>query len=318
MLAPAATRPVLAAAEAPIEGVHGDFSEITASGVDRTNPQVAPSPFEEWKEAGYSNVAPKDWKHWEGVDDEHLKHFPVQLDPKDVADRGLFWNVFTNYKTAIPAAIMIGFPLIGQGHIHMDWHVEAAAIFWTVLYGVSAATSSGMYNAISSDSEAKRADVVAAESLYTKAIHSTMLAHERAVALPHVMEELNTALAGLHEQEARAATMHVKLEHRQKMVDMLDYLVATQGRDEEGTDLVITSAIDATESKLATDKAFAQAVLPATSPRMPSPRSSPPSWPPLRPTRRSTPTPTRRQPPPSSPTSSPSASGTTPTWSPTP
>lgn len=257
----AATRPVLAAAEAPAQGVHGEFSEFTESGIDRTNAQVAPSPFEEWKEAGYSNVAPKDWKHWEGIEDEHLKHFPVQLDPKDVADRGLFWNVFTNYKTAFPAIIMIGFPLIGQGHMHMDWHIEAAAIFWTVLYGVSAATSSGMYNAISSGSEAKRTEVLAAEAEYTKAIHSTMLAHERAVALPRVMDELNKALATLHEQEARAATMQVKLEHRHKMVEMLDYLIATQGREEEGADLVITSAVDATEAKLATDSKFAQKVL---------------------------------------------------------
>ncbi|KAA0145974.1 hypothetical protein FNF29_07170 [Cafeteria roenbergensis] len=255
-----AAAPAAAATEAP-KGAHGEFSEFSPSGIDRTNPLHAPSPFESWKEAGYSNIAAADWKHWEGVEDEHLKHFAVNVDPADVEDRGAFWNLFSNYKTAIPAAIVIGFPLIGQGHIHMDWHVEAAAIFWTTIYGISAAAKDGMYSAISSDSEAKKRDIKASEAAFEAALRSSMLAHERAIALPSVMDKLNDAVAALHEREAAAATIKVKVDHREKMVAMLDYLVTTNAAAEEGSDLVVTATLDAVEAKLASDKAFASAVL---------------------------------------------------------
>lgn len=233
--------------------------------VNKTTPRVAPSPFETWKETGYENVAAADWKHWEGIEDEHLKHFQVELDPKDVeaAQRGAFWNLFTDFKTAVPAILVIGFPLVGQGHIIMDWHVEAAAIFWTVAFGLSAVAKDGLFNAMSAGPEARRSEVLEAEAGYTKAIRDTMLAHERTVALPGVMAELNSALAHLHQQEAKAATVQVKLEHHNKMVAMLDYLVATQASQaaDSGSDLVVRAAVDATEDKLATDKAFASKVL---------------------------------------------------------
>jgi len=260
---PAAVRPRLAeaaAVEAP-KGAHGEFSDFSPAGVERSNPLHAPSPFEEWKEDGYSNVAGKDWTHWEGIADEHLKHFAVKLDPADVEDRGLFWNIFTNYKTAIPAAIIVGFPLIGQGHIHMDWHVEAAAIFWTVIYGISSVAKDGMYSAISSGPEAKKAEVRGAEAGYEEALRSTMEAHEKALALPAVFDELNAAVARLHEIEAKATTVRVKRDHRAKMVAMLDYMVQVANRSDEGVDLVISSTLDAVEGKLASDSAFAQAVL---------------------------------------------------------
>jgi hypothetical protein len=63
-------------------GKYGEFSDMTDLGIDRANPLVAPAPFEEWKESGHSNVAAKDWKAWEDIDDEHLKHFQVKLNPK--------------------------------------------------------------------------------------------------------------------------------------------------------------------------------------------------------------------------------------------
>ena len=88
-----------------------------------------------------------------------------------------------------------------------------------------------------------------------------MEAHEKALALPAVFDELNRGVAQLHELEAKATTVRVKRDHRAKMVAMLDYMVQAANRSDEGVDLVITSSVEAVEDKLAADKAFAQAVL---------------------------------------------------------
>jgi hypothetical protein len=173
----------------------------------------------------------------------------------------MFWNLFTDYKTALPAILVIGFPLIGQGHVHMDWHVEAAGIFWTVAYALSAVAGSTVYEAISSSPLARMAEVRASEAKYENALESALQVHKRAMVLPAVVDQLNVALADLHKAEAVAATQSVKISHRNKMVSMLDYLVSSQQQTGDATDTVITSTVSAVEAKLNTDKALAQKIL---------------------------------------------------------
>ncbi len=77
--------------------------------VDKTNPLYAPDNFEPWRNAGYTNLAPRGWHEWSDLPAPY-KYYDVKVDPKDVENHGFLWNVFTNWRTALPVATLLALP----------------------------------------------------------------------------------------------------------------------------------------------------------------------------------------------------------------
>jgi hypothetical protein len=80
-----------------------------APAIDKTNPLYAPDNFEPWRNAGYTNLAPRGWKEWEDLPAPY-KYYDVKVDPKDVENEGLLWKTFTNWKTALPITALLALP----------------------------------------------------------------------------------------------------------------------------------------------------------------------------------------------------------------
>ena len=89
----------------------GDFSDVTDFGIDRSNPEYAPFMGNHtWKEAAYPNMADHSWKGWEDLPAPY-KYYEVKVNPADVENKGFFWDLMTNWKTAIPFTIGVSIPV---------------------------------------------------------------------------------------------------------------------------------------------------------------------------------------------------------------
>lgn len=86
--------------------------------VDPSEPEIAPS-FEiskEYKNEYYKKrgfkVADKDWKGWEDLPEGPFKYLGVKVDPAHVEKSGLIWQFFSDWKTAVPASILLSMPYV--------------------------------------------------------------------------------------------------------------------------------------------------------------------------------------------------------------
>lgn len=105
-------------------------AHISPAGIDRENPQYAPSYRREWKHYGYTNVAEADWKEWSDLPAPY-KYYHVKVDPADVeaAEQSTLWKLFTNWTTAIPLSVGLAIPLFAYD--------VSAMLRWARLCGCS-------------------------------------------------------------------------------------------------------------------------------------------------------------------------------------
>ncbi len=251
----------MCAAAAAGDGAKSALADPANHGIDRSNPQYAPSPYQEWTHAGYRNVAPSDWKGWEDLPKEY-KLLPVKLDPKDVEGGSFVWSLLSNVRIAVPLGIAMAIPLFVNNIVVLDSHVELAAVFWTSMFLAQKYAGGAIKGMFLSESEATKSELLKAESDYLAALGKNIESHERLVGLPSAVRTLNAADRALRTREAAAATLRVKQRERDHMVAMLTFLtqVGSSEVEDEGASVVRT-AVRTASARLLQDSAAQQAMI---------------------------------------------------------
>lgn len=65
-----------------------------------------------YKNRGYT-VAPKEWKEWSDMPESAgiFRYLGVKVDPEHVLKHGPIWSFFSDYRTALPTAVLLSLPL---------------------------------------------------------------------------------------------------------------------------------------------------------------------------------------------------------------
>jgi len=252
--APAAAASASAAAAAP-----------SATAVDPSNPTIAPTgnPSAGWKDDYYRQrgftLAPKDWTHWEGLP-APFKYFPVKVDPKHVTDTGILYRIMSDWKTAVPAALLVAMPLYSSGKFPaFDERMELAMIVITA--GVLMFKEVGpMFTAMQKTAiEAKNKALYAEEKAFNDEIAHAIEVMQAGLAIPETVKTVNAAERALRGLEAAAATRKAAAARRDAVQHALEYLVqlkASAGAESEGS--ALRAARAAVESALEKDAAVQQ------------------------------------------------------------
>ncbi|CAE7405001.1 unnamed protein product, partial [Symbiodinium sp. KB8] len=137
----ALSRPAAAAARrslhmsAAMSSDSDKIQDLSPLGIDRNAPLFAPSYRREWKHTGFGGATgtivnadnPAEWKEWEDLPAPY-KYYHVKLDPADVEKTGFIYGILNDWRTALPMALAVGFPVFAYDVVFMDYHVELAGI----------------------------------------------------------------------------------------------------------------------------------------------------------------------------------------------
>lgn len=120
----ALSRPAAAAARrslhmsAAMSSDSDKIQDLSPLGIDRNAPLFAPSYRREWKHTGFGGATgtivnadnPAEWKEWEDLPAPY-KYYHVKLDPADVEKTGFIYGILNDWRTALPMALAVGFPV---------------------------------------------------------------------------------------------------------------------------------------------------------------------------------------------------------------
>jgi len=232
-----------------------------APAIDKTNPLYAPDNFEPWRNAGYTNLAPKGWNEWSDLPAPY-KYFEVKVDPKDVETEGLVWKTFTNWKTAIPVTALLALPAFVFDVVVVDERFELMLIFWSTMAMFQANFGGAVKKTLTDQIEQIKNELYGAEKKYNTALENCLDAHKKGQYLVDHVKTINAADRAIKAVEAAAKTRALKIEQRNKYVEMLDYLVAvTESKSTGALQEVVSRSRSTVETKLTADAALQQKLI---------------------------------------------------------
>lgn len=82
--------------------------------IDKENPLYVADAWDDWNNVGYTNLTPKEHRYWDDLPAPY-KYYDVRVDPADVENPGMIWQIFTNWKTALPATGLLALPMFVYG-----------------------------------------------------------------------------------------------------------------------------------------------------------------------------------------------------------
>jgi len=242
----------------------GPHSDMTDYGIDRSNPENAPSTFTKWHEYGTTGrIAADGWKEWSDLPAPY-KYYQVKVNPKDVEAPNFFLDLLGNYKTAVPLSLVVAFPFLLNGTIVMDEHFELGAIFFTVVYMLSGAVGDGVRDAVLAPGLQARDQLLAKEKAYREALGAALKAHQAVQNLPEAALEFNQGVRALRHEQAAADTRRARAAVRGRYVDMLEFMVtsAKASGEDDGAALVTNAAVaDVTEQLVSGKGSLSKVVL---------------------------------------------------------
>jgi len=234
--------------------------------VDPSNPEIAPS-YAPWKvfkneyyeKRGYT-VASKDWKEWSDLPEGPFKYLGVKVDPDHVTNHGPVWSFFSDWKTAIPAAVCLSLPLWMFNILPpLDERSELGLI--TICAGWVALKQAGpMFRSWKRTRVAAKVKALLAhEKELNDEIATSIDSFAAGASVVDYIKIVNGADRSLRGLEAAAATKRVLAAQRDALVHQLDYLVTLQSSGAADADAkVLRSARSLVESQLEKDASLQQ------------------------------------------------------------
>jgi len=255
----AATRPLRQAADKATPAAGG----VAAPGPD--NFQIAPTiiPWKAYKNEFYEKrgytVAPKDWKEWSDLP-APFKYLGVRVNPEHVTAHGPVWKFFSDWKTAIPASVLLTLPLWMFNWLPpVDERFELAMIV-TAAGWVMIGAAGPMFRAWKRTRVATKVKaLLAAESDLNTTIATATTAFAAGAAVPQYIRMVNSGERAARALEAAAATRKLRLAQRDALAEQLSYLVAVSSAGAaESEAAVVKAARSAVEATLTRDASVQQ------------------------------------------------------------
>ena len=199
-------------------------ADASALNIDKTNPLYAPDAWDDWMNTGYKNLASKDHREWKDLPFPY-KYYDVKVDPADVESKGLLWNIFTDWRTALPATGLLALPMYVYDVFVLDERVMLALITWFTFALLRTQVGPSLGAGLKQTALDEAKELYDVESAYRSALTKTATAHKNVLDLVKDLKAKHAADRALKELEARAASREVQVEQTLKMKAMLDYLV---------------------------------------------------------------------------------------------
>ena len=199
-------------------------ADASALNIDKTNPLYAPDAWDDWMNTGYKNLASKDHREWKDLPFPY-KYYDVKVDPADVESKGLLWNIFTDWRTALPATGLLALPMYVYDVFVLDERVMLALITWFTFALLRTQVGPSLGAGLKQTALDEAKELYDVESAYRSALTQTATAHKNVLDLVKDLKAKHAADRALKELEARAASREVQVEQTLKMKAMLDYLV---------------------------------------------------------------------------------------------
>lgn len=226
--------------------------------IDKTNPLYAPDAWDDWMNTGYTNLAPKDQREWKDLPFPY-KYYDVKVDPADVESKGLLWNIFTDWRTALPATGLLALPMYLYDVFVLDERVMLALITWFTFSLLRTQVGPAMGAGLKQGAIDEAKELYDVESAYRKALAETSKAHMNVLDLVSDLQAKHAADRALKVLEAKAASKEVKVEQAQKMRAMLDYMVLAKAETvATAQKSVVDSSFNFVAEKLSSDSKFQQ------------------------------------------------------------
>lgn len=261
-------RPRVASVRPASAGIHTavpTFADAAASSddagaldIDKSNPLYAPDAWNEWMNAGYTNLGPKDSRGWKDLPFPY-KYYDVKVDPADVESKGLLWTIFTDWRTALPATGLLALPMYLYDVFVLDERVMLALITWFTFGILRTQVGPALGESFKQQAEAEAQELYDVEAAYRKALGSAKKAHLDVLGLVDDLKAKHTAERGLKDLEAKAAYRELKVEQTIKMRSMLDYLILSKAETvAEAQRSVVDSSFKHVADLLKSDDKFQQ------------------------------------------------------------
>jgi hypothetical protein len=238
---------------------------VETAKVDPSNPTIAPTgnPSAGWKDDYYKNrgftVAPKDWTEWSDLPAPY-KYFSVKVDPAHVQETGFLYRLMSDWKTAVPAALLVAMPFYSSGKFpSFDERMELAVIIITAGVIMFKEVGPMFVKMQTAAIEAKNASLYAEEKAFNEEIAHSIEVMQAGLSIPETVKTVNTAERALRAIEAQAATRKAAQARADAVTHALEYLVqlkSSAGAETEGAALRTARAV--VESTLEKDAATQQ------------------------------------------------------------
>lgn len=233
-------------------------AEGSSLNIDKENPLYAPDAWDEWMNTGYKNLASKDHREWKDLPFPY-KYYDVKVDPADVESKGLLWNIFTDWRTALPATGLLALPMYIYDVFVLDERVMLALITWFT-FGilrtqVGPSIGAGMKQTALDEAQ----EIYDVDSAYRSALKKTATAHLNVLDLVKDLKAKHAADRALKVLEAKAASREVKVEQTLKMKAMLDYMILAKAETvASAQESVVDNSFKFVADQLVNDAKFQQ------------------------------------------------------------
>lgn len=258
------------AADAPAAASSSsDSSNKDKYGVNPDEPEISPSvvPWKSYKNDYYTKRGFKLGSKesaltgWEDLPEGPFKHLGVKVNPDHVLQHGPVWSFFSDWRTAIPGALMLSLPLWMFNVLPgLDERMELALI--TVSAGWVAIKVGGpLARGFKRSRVATRVKALLQhESELNAEISEAIDAYGAGSNVVSYARAVNNAERALKALEAEAATKRVKSAARDALVSQLDYLVSLQASGAGAAEAEVLKAARSTvESSFEKDAKLQQA-----------------------------------------------------------
>jgi hypothetical protein len=226
--------------------------------VDKVNPLHLPyehHPYAEDLNAG-KNLAPAGTYNWEDLPYPY-NTYRVKVDPADVENPGLVWKLFSDVRTAVPMGGLLSLPLFYHGVIQINEVFELSVITLSTMVMLRNALGDTVKNFLADTRNEIKEELLTAEKEYNAALDDCLNVHGKAQHVASYVKALNDGERALRAMEAAAQTRALKIEHRNRTVAMLDYLVMLrESQEAELRTRVADASRDAVQKAFASDKAL--------------------------------------------------------------
>jgi hypothetical protein len=197
-----------------------------------------------WKDDYYKNrgftVAPKDWTEWSDLPAPY-KYFSVKVDPAHVQETGFLYRLMSDWKTAVPAALLVAMPFYSSGKFpSFDERMELAVIIITAGVIMFKEVGPMFVKMQTAAIEAKNASLYAEEKAFNEEIAHSIEVMQAGLSIPETVKTVNTAERALRAIEAQAATRKAAQARADAVSHALEYLVqlkSSAGAETEGAAL---------------------------------------------------------------------------------
>lgn len=234
------------------------------------NYEIAPTviPWREYKNKYYEDrgfpLASKDHVEWTGLP-APFNSLGVKVNPDHVTQHGAVWKFMSDWKTAVPTAMLLSMPLWMFNVLPaVDERMELA--FITVAAGWVAIQQAGpMFRSWKRARVAHKVkSLLAHEKELNDTIDSAITTFEAGSALPECIKLINEGERALRAVEAEASSRKILVAQRDALVEQLDYLVQVQSSGAADAELtVVRTAREAVEASLEKDAALQQSSISA-------------------------------------------------------